>query len=179
MNKFLLLVLAYFFAIQTNQAQCEPQLLNCNAPVQACDLTPNDFNYWNDLDWWDNKAQTHDLAEAPIDLSLSVLDTCPGNVLSVRCLLFLDLDGNGLAETVVDSDNPPTFGTVNFNNANNPNYSGGTPRLFDQRPVPSNLLWRFVISSSTFSGQTTYSLKWVSALAPGILVLPELPHNFH
>ncbi len=99
MYKFLLLFFAWFCALQHGAAQCEPLLLNCNTPVQSCDLSINDPQYWNDLSWWDNQIQTHDLSEAPIDLNIMVLDTCPSDMLSVRCLLFMDLDGNGTAET--------------------------------------------------------------------------------
>ncbi|MDO8368834.1 MAG: hypothetical protein Q7T20_18705, partial [Saprospiraceae bacterium] len=160
-------------------AQCEPQLLHCNAAIQGCDLSNNSPQYWNDLVWWDNSIQSHDLAETKIDLSLSVLDTCSGDPLAVRCLLFLDLDGDGLQETVVDSDNPPAAGQINFNNAFNPNYSGGTPRIFDQRPVPANLFWRFELRTDVSGDTVVYQLNWVNDAAPNIAEMPELAYGTH
>ncbi len=179
MYKFLLLFLAFFVIPQGISAQCEPQLLNCNTAVQACDLTINNPQFWNELYWWDNGIQTHDLAEAKIDLNLALKDTCPGDSLSVRCLLFLDLDGDGLMETVVDSDNPPAAGMVNFNNAFNPNYSGGTPRAFDQRPVPVNQKWRFALKTTAVGDSSNYSLQWGNDAAPTVFELPELAYGTH
>ncbi|MBK6995211.1 MAG: hypothetical protein IPH31_09880 [Lewinellaceae bacterium] len=179
MNKFLLLLLALFFIPQGISAQCEPQLLNCNSNVAACDLSQNASQYWNELGWWDNTILSHDLAEAKIDLNLVVRDTCPGDSISVRCLLFLDLDGDNVQETVIDSDNPPAAGMVNFGNAFNPNYAGGTPRAFDQRPVPTNLFWQFALKTSVSGDTSTYALKWVNDAAPNIAELPELAYGSH
>ena len=122
MNKFLS-ILVFFSSILQLNAQCAPELLNCNALVQACDVSTNNESYWNALVWWDAQNEVHDLSETAIDLNLAIRDNCPGSVLAVRCLLFLDLDGNGTQETVVDSDNPPAASFVNFDNANNPNDS--------------------------------------------------------
>lgn len=183
MNKLLPFVLATVFSLsllpQETLAQCEPQLLNCNTAVQACDFTPNNASYWNEIGWWDPLIGTHDLAETKTDLHLSVRDTCPGGSLSARCLLFLDLDLNGLAETVVDSDNPPAAGMVNFNNINNPNYSGGTPRAFDHRPVSANEKWRFALKNTLVGDTSTFSLHWVNDAAPAVFETPELAYGTH
>jgi hypothetical protein len=179
MNKSLLLFLAFAFSVAKTNAQCEPQLLHCNLPVQACDLSPNASELWNEIYWWDNVIQSHDLAETPIDLNLIVRDTCPGDSLSVRCLLFLDLDNDGVQETVVDSDNPPGPGMVNYNNAGNPNYSGGTPRVFDSRPVPINQKWRFNLKTSVSGDTSTFNLLWNNEFAPSLFTLPELALGNH
>jgi hypothetical protein len=179
MNKSLLLLLAFAFSAAKIAAQCEPQLLNCNLAVQACDLSPNSSEFWNEIYWWDNVIQSHDLAETPIDLNLIVRDTCPGDSLSVRCLLFLDLDNDGVQETVVDSDSPPGPGMVNYNNAGNPNYAGGTPRLFDERPVPANQRWRFGLKSSVVGDSATFNLLWSNEVDPAIFSLPELAYGNH
>ena len=179
MSKFLLLVLALSPSFSKMAAQCEPQLLNCNAAIQACDLTNNNPQYWNEVYWWDNSNQAHDLAETKIDLNLAVKDTCPGSTLSVRCLLFLDLDGDGLEETVVDSDNPPAAGTVNFNNAGNPNYTGGTPRIFDERAVPADQKWRFAIKTTLVGDSSNFSLLWVNDAVPTVFEQPELAYGTH
>jgi hypothetical protein len=179
MNKSLLLLLAFAFSVAKTAAQCEPQLLNCNAAVQACDYSPNASELWNEIYWWDNAVLSHDLAEAKIDLNLTVRDTCPGDSLSVRCLLFLDLDNDGVQETVVDSDNPPGPSVVNYNNAGNPNYTGGTPRTFDERPVPINQRWRFSLKTSVIGDSSTFSLVWINEVDPSLFSLPELAYGNH
>ena len=179
MKKFLLLFLALSPCFSKMTAQCAPQLLNCNEAVEACDLSNNNPQYWNELYWWDNSIGIYDLAETKLDLNLAVKDTCTGSSLSVRCLLFLDLDGDGLFETVVDSDNPPAAGTVNFNNANNPNYIGGTPRVFDERAVPANQKWRFALKTTVLGDSSNFSLQWVNDAAPTIFEQPELAYGTH
>lgn len=179
MSKFLLLLVAFASSFSRMAAQCEPQLLNCNATIQACDFSPNSPELWNETYWWDNVIQRHDLAETETDLMLLVQDTCPGDSLSVRCLLFLDLDFDGIQETVVDSDNPPAAGTVNFNNAGNPNYAGGTPRVFDERAVPVSQKWRFGLRPSVAGDISSFSLQWVNETVPTAFKLPELAYGSH
>lgn len=179
MNKFLLLLLAFLSASWKLSAQCEPQLLNCNAAIHACDFSNNHGQYWNEMYWWDASNQIHDLAETKIDLNLSVLNDCPGGSQSVRCLLFLDLDGDGAQETVVDSDTFPAGGTVYYQNANNPNYSGGVARSFDERPIPADQKWKFGLQANVFGDTTVFSLQWINPTIPGLFELPELPYGNH
>ncbi len=179
MYKFLLFILALISAFSKIDAQCDLQLLNCNASEQTCDLTINDPQYWNEITWWDPALLSHDLAETKVDLSLVVKDTCAGGPLSVRCLLFFDLDGNGADETVVDSDNPPPAGMVNYNNIANPNYSGGVPHYFDQRPVPDLQKWRFVLNNTVSGDTSTFRFQWVSNAAPTVFESPELSYALH
>ncbi|MFN0035396.1 MAG: hypothetical protein ACKVUS_10020, partial [Saprospiraceae bacterium] len=178
MHKFLLLALAPLFLSffpQGISAQCGLQLLNCNTAVEACDLSLNASHYWNDPLWWDNALQTHDLAEEKIDLNLLVRDTCPGSSLSVRCLLLLDLDGDGTQETSVDSDDFPAAGLVNFGNV----MSGGTPRPFDHRPVPADQKWRFALKTTVVGDTSTFSLQWTNDAAPTVFETPELAYGTH
>ncbi len=179
MQRLLLLTIALVFSSAQSFAQCEPQLLNCNASIQACDLSLNDPQYWNNQFWWDSVIQTHDLAESKIDLSLQIRDTCPGGALQVRCLLFLDLDGDGVQETVVDSDNPPPAGAVFFQNASNPNYSGGLLRSFDERPVTPNHKWHFTLQTTVSGDTSKVSLKWIYDAAPGFFEMPSLAYGTH
>ena len=174
MQKFLLLVLALLVIPHGTSAQCEPQLLDCSAAVQACDLSANDPQYWNEMYWWDNLIQTHDLAEAKIDLSLSIKDACGG--LTLRCLLFLDLDGDGVQETVVDSDSFPIGANViYYNNIS----SGGNLRGFDERPVPATQKWRFALKTSVSGDTSNFSLRWTTLATPTFFELPELPYGSH
>lgn len=183
MQKFLLLslslALSSFVFSEKIAAQCQAELLNCNTAIPACDFIENNPDYWNEIYWWDNANLSHDLAEMSIDLTLSVRDTCPGNALAVRCLLFLDLDNDGVQETVVNSDslslNP---NVVFFNNANSPNYTGGSAREFDSRPLPSSLKWQFALQNTVSGNVSTYNLRWTTGANP-VFVLPELPHGNH
>lgn len=177
MHKLLLLLLA--FVVTKLPAQCDLQLLNCNTAIQSCDLSANNAGYWNSIFWWDNPNQTHDLAETEVDLNVSVLDPCPGPGLQVRCLLFLDLNGDGIQETVLDSDNPPPAGGLYYDNAFNPNYTGGVLRSFDERPVSDNQKWRFVLQNTVSGDTSNLALKWAYDAAPGVFALPELAHGTH
>ena len=179
MYKFLRLLLTLSIYLPNTSAQCDPQILSCNAAISGCDLTANDNNYWNDPAWWDDLNQSHDLAETQIDLGFVLHNNCPNDTLSVRCLLFLDLDVDGVEETVIDSDNFPATGVVNFGNAANPNYAGGTPILFDRRPLPANQKWRFALNSTIAGDTSTFQLNWVNEVNPSIFQVPELAYGAH
>ncbi|MCC7465804.1 MAG: hypothetical protein IT261_06020 [Saprospiraceae bacterium] len=178
MQKLLLTLLACACLHHWAMAQCSPQILNAQTPVQGCDLSTNNAGFWNEIYWWEPQLQTHDLPETAMDLELILRDTCP-DTLQVRCLLFLDLNYDGIQETVVDSDQFPNPNVVNYNNAFNPNYSGGTPRGFDQRPVPVNQKYRFALRTTTIGDSSHYSLQWSQADAPDQYTLPELPYGDH
>jgi hypothetical protein len=66
-------------------------------------LTANDAQLWNEMYWWDNANQSHDLCEAPSDICLTATDACSGANINFEYQLFLDLDGDGVMETVVNS----------------------------------------------------------------------------
>lgn len=167
----LLLAISFY-----SKAQCLPELLNCGGTTEYCDYSTNDVSIWNDPSFWDAVNTSHDLAESDPALELRLLDTCVENF-HVRCLLFLDLNGDGVRETVIDSDHLPDAGKVNYNNAFNPNYSGGTPTAFDQRPVPANQKWQFVLPVSGSGDTLTYKLRWTSALNPGVDVPALIPYG--
>ncbi|MBK8923827.1 MAG: HYR domain-containing protein [Saprospirales bacterium] len=81
-------------------------VVQCPAsPVEVCDLTPNDPLLWNQMYWFDNTTGSHDLCEAPTDLCITATDLCSGANLEIRYLMFLDLDGDGTMETVINSVN--------------------------------------------------------------------------
>ncbi|HAD11959.1 MAG TPA: hypothetical protein DCF33_05920 [Saprospirales bacterium] len=178
MQKLLLTLLAFVYCFQSTHAQCAPTIVNAQSAIEGCDLTPNNAQLWNEIYWWDANLLLHDLVEKGVELELMLRDTCPDST-QVRCLLFLDLDGNGTQETVVDSDNFPDPNTVNFNNAFNPNYSGGTARNFDERPVPANQKFRFALQSSAAGDSSYFRLVWSPADNPASIVSPELPYGQH
>ncbi len=159
-------------------AQCI-SLQNCPSSIQACDLTSNHADLWNATYWQDPVHNIHDLADAPVTASVLARDTCAGAPLSIRYLLYLDLDRNGTWETVVKSWDPPAEGTVNFNNAGNPNFEGGEPRAFDQRPVPAGQKYRFALETISSGDTTRALLRWNTEAQPTVFVDPELPYATH
>ncbi len=143
-----------------------------------CDTSGNSTQFWNAPLWLNPDFGGTNLADAPADLSISARDTC-GNALIISYLLFLDLDGNGQQETVVNSIQPPPTSAVYFGNAANPNYAGGQYRQFDQRPVPSFFRYRFGIETQTVGGVTTARLRWRTPASVLGGVLPQLPYGKH
>ena len=155
-------------------------VVDCPAsPVEICDLTANDPLFWNEMYWWDAVTGSHDLCEAPTDLTITGTDACSGANISFRYLLFLDLDGDGTMETVVSSTNLPGWNNVNFGNIGNPNYSGGTPRSFDGRPVPFNQKYGFALQTTVSGNNKTASVRWNTQSAQNSFVIPQLPYGTH
>ncbi|MCA0236377.1 MAG: HYR domain-containing protein [Bacteroidetes bacterium] len=158
----------------------QPPIMVCpSSPDTVCDNSTNNAALWNESYWFDTQNEIHDLCEAPADLNINASDLCSGTNLSVRYLLFLDLDGDGTMETVVSSTNPPADGTVRYNNANTANFAGGTVRNFDERAVAANQKYRFALQTSVVNGSLTAGVRWNTAASPGNYVLPELPHGKH
>lgn len=113
----------------------DPIIENCpSAAVKICDISSNDPVWWNDNAWCDHTA-SHDLCEGVADLSITAYHACTGVNVRFRYLLSSRFDGNGSMETVVNSNNPPPAGFIYYNNANNPNFSGGDLRSYDSRPI--------------------------------------------
>lgn len=171
-----------FLAFGHISAQCL-QHSGCSAvPANICDYSPNNPQFWNELYWWDNSTETHDLSEGSTDLSIALVDTCSG-LFNVSFLLFLDLDGDQIMETVINSDSLGTAGlgwnNVPFNNKGNPNYSGGTPRAFDERPVQPTEKYGFALETVTSGDTTTARLRWNTFADPNTFVEPQLPIGTH
>jgi hypothetical protein len=146
-------------------------------------LTPNNGELWNEMYWWDNGIQTHDLCEEPTDLCITATDACSGSNVNIEYLLFLDLDGDGVMETVVNSVNTGIAGlgwnNVLYNNLNTPNFSGGTSRQFDERPVPGNQKYGFSIQETVNGTEKTACVRWNTQQQQNNHVVPELPHGTH
>ncbi|GAB4498398.1 MAG: hypothetical protein OHK0019_33650 [Saprospiraceae bacterium] len=157
------------------------------AALPIGDTTANDELLWNQTYWLDPVTNQNDLCESETALSITASDACSGENLNVNYLLFLNTDGDAIQETVIKSDNPPAPGTVNFNNFSTPNYAGGTPRVFDGRPVSPNEVYRWALHESVDSNQRTVSVQWKTLAQmptpgnpnglPG--VAPQLPHGTH
>ena len=156
----------------------KPQIDLCPALSGIADTTGNDSLLWNEPYW--SYAGNSDMPEGPADLHITATDLCAGANLQFSYLLFLDLDNDGTRETVVNSDNPPAPGTVNFDNANMPNYSGGTVRDFDARAVSADELYRFALHETVDGDNSTASVRWKTAATPGNPgIAPQLPPGSH
>ncbi len=154
-----------------------PPTIACQ-DIDTCDISTNNVRYWNDgLNWWDNGTMQHDLCEGSTDISVTAEDFCdsisPVGGLRFRYLLFLDLDGDGIMETVVSSADAATTppGRVLYNNYQSPNYHGGTPWVFDNT-TSSSQRYSFSIEQ-TANGA---SVVWRNA---GGFIAPELAHGRH
>ncbi|MEI6411629.1 MAG: HYR domain-containing protein, partial [Bacteroidota bacterium] len=162
----------------------DPKIENCPAsPVTFCDITPNDPLLWNESYWWDNVIGQHDLCEGPSDLTITATDACSGSNINIHYLLFLDLDQDGIMETVINSVNTGIAGlgwnTVPFNNYQSLNYAGGTLRAFDERAVPFNQKYGFAIQNTVAGTKKTASVRWNTQQSQTNFTIPELPYGTH
>lgn len=163
-----------------NIRDVQPPNVNCPAALQGfCDLSPNDTGLWHDTYWWDGLTTSHDLCEGNADLKITASDACTGADVNVRFLLFLDLNQDGVMETVLNSAALPPANTIYYGNAFNVNYAGGEARRFDRRNLPLNQQYRFVLQTTESGGQKTAALRWVTATQPNTFVIPELPYGRH
>ncbi|MFN4254833.1 MAG: dockerin type I domain-containing protein [Saprospiraceae bacterium] len=151
-----------------------------------CDLTANDPQFWNTMDWWDPIHGQHDLCEAPVKISMTALDSCSGSNVDIRALVFLDLNGDDIMETVLNTNDFPTtpFGTIRYGNAQNPNYAGGQVREFDHRPVLPQLKYRFALRDQVIGGKRKVTIAWTDRTNPnpnnnGDWVDPQIPLGKH
>lgn len=141
------------------------------------DPTENHPFYWNNV--FNPNLPAQNLAERKVDLSIEASDACYGGNIYIRYHLFLDLDGDGTMESVVNSMNPPPADTIYYGNLQSPNYIGGTARAFDNRPVAQNQKWRFTIQVSLGANTKNAFLRWNTGASPNTYVLPELPVGTH
>lgn len=144
-----------------------------------CDLTANDPTLWNNTEWWEASTGKHDLCEGPVGLKISAVDSCAGTDLYIKYNLYLDLDQDGIQETVVNSASTDPSNVVYFGNAGNPNFSGGTPRSFDQRNVPASEKHQFALETYNLGNLKYASVKWNTLANPNQYVDPELPYGKH
>lgn len=156
----------------------KPSITCPASPVQFCDLTDNDVNLWNS-NIFVNADNGHDLCEGNADVCVTGTDACSGANVSFHYLLFLDLNNDGTMETVINSLNPPTAGTVNYGNAAFPNYNGGVPTPFDNRSVSQSQKYNWSIQTTAAGNNVTACVKWNTAGNPGNYISPQLPYGNH
>jgi len=151
-----------------------------SAPVgeqQVNDVSTNQAQLWNEIYWWDNVNSTHDLCEAEADISIQATDAC-GDV-NISFQLLLDLDGDGVMETRINSNELGAAG-LGWNNVPYGNVTGTAQnRQFDGRPVWSTDKWGFALQQIKDSTTTTARLRFNTSGNPDIFVSPVLPHGIH
>ena len=160
-----------------SQAQC-PVLLNCpqGSPV-ICDISSNDPQLWQDAPYtWSQVLQTADLYEGTVDFSIKVKPCAGGGNVNISYVLLLDLNNDNLRESAVWSESLPPAGIVYSDNAFNPDYTGGLPVQFDQRPVPDSMKYGFALEITQSWDTLIASLRFKSGSA---FLSPRLPEGRH
>jgi len=150
------------------------------SPVTICDITPNNNQLWNEMFWWDNANQSHDLCEAPADICITATDACSGSNINIEYQLFLDLDGDGVMETIINSINTGIAGlgwnAVPFGNANG---GAGVIRQFDERLVNFNQKYGFAIQETVSGVNKTACVRFNTQQSQNTFVPAELPYGTH
>jgi Dockerin type I domain len=134
----------------------------------------------------DPVTNIHDLCEGQVDLNINASDLCTGTNLYVRYLLFIDTDGDGTMETVVNSASIPEPGFLNIGNAFNPNYSGGLATRIDGREFTQNIgtplrdnRFKFTVQRTVANGTVTAAVRFNTIANPNTFVQPQLPYGKH
>ncbi|MBK8556553.1 MAG: hypothetical protein IPL65_12655 [Lewinellaceae bacterium] len=154
-----------------------PIFQDCPLPgKEYCDQSTNDAQLWNNAAFWDQQNQQHDLGEAAVDLSIVATDSCTVQWTTVYYILYLDIDDDGITETEIKSQLSQPPGVVPF--------QGGT--TFDNRPVPSNQLYRFTLDWKPEGNSRKAYVRWDWADQPIVPydtliqgVSPQLPYGTH
>lgn len=154
-----------------------PSILTCygSGGQTINDVSANDPQFWNAQYWVDPILVSTDLCEAPSEISITASDACTGSTLDIQYQLFLDLNGDNVLETVVNSTNLPPANIVYYNNSTGP----GEARQFDFRPVSADQKYRFA-KKDVINGYTrTVSVMFNTLASPYDYVLPQLPYGRH
>jgi hypothetical protein len=146
-----------------------------------CDYSKNDEYLFNDITLWDGTHSSHDLCEGGEVISITANDDCSKADVNIRALLFMDLDNNGVMETVFNTNdlNPPARGFIWVNNANNVNFAGTTAVQFDKRPAPITTpqqRYSLGLQITDAAGKRTASLRF-RTLNPDAWSNPQLPYG--
>jgi hypothetical protein len=175
MKIFSLLLMSLVTSFQLG-AQCL-SFSNCEDSLQLCDLSTNNADLWNQPYWLDQQTGLHDLSDNQIDFSISATDSCGNGWDQIYYILYLDLDGDGqTTESWVSSETPPSPGTVTYFN---PNFVGGTERIFDGRPVPPDQKYQFALDTMHLGNRVTAFVRWNTTANPDVFVNPEIPPGRH
>ncbi|MBL7827485.1 MAG: HYR domain-containing protein, partial [Saprospiraceae bacterium] len=166
----------YIQIIQVTDTQA-PALLNCPASGNQTwlDSTSNDPLLWSSGVWYDPANNLPDLCEMSVPLSMAASDLCDGNDVKMAYKLFMDLNYDGIRETMVDSENPHSPGKVLFNNIS----GTAQERQFDARPVPVNQKWRFAVQETVVGDTKTAVVRFNTLQNPDVYLPAQLPYGNH
>jgi hypothetical protein len=145
------------------------------APSLYCDMTVNDPNLWQGPTWFNSANNTNDLFDGPADITLKVTDNCSNANLVASYVLFLDLDGDQIVETFVNSTNPPPPGSILFNNV----ATIGEQRQFDRRITSIDNKYIFALERVPQGDSLLLRVRWNSMAEPNTYVVPQLPYGSH
>lgn len=174
MKKCILFFLLIFGIISRSPIISKAQISIQCAYLDSCDLSDNDPALWNHPGWWDAANETHDLAEKETELLMGAKGLCSTATAKVRWRLFLDLNNDGIQETVAGSDISTPDGMVAYNNV----FQTGTLYPFDANPSVRER-FRFVLVPAIEANDTLFRVQWEKAAAPGAYVNPHLPAGRH
>ncbi len=171
----------FLYGAQLLSQPC-PSIINCpQSTATYCDESSNDLSLWNYPPYtYSQTIGDVNLPEGEINLNIKVKGCPGGGITTISYILYLDLDNDGLQETVIMSGAPPSGGLVMANNSFNPGYSGGDTVRFDQRALPDSLRYRFTLET-VYSGDTTSGwIRFSNDHAPYVyspVILPEGRHR--
>jgi hypothetical protein len=155
------------------------------------DITDNSPMWYANPNFNDPVLNVHDLCEGQPDLNITASDLCTGTNLTVRYILFLDTDGDGTMETVVNSFSVPEPGFLNIGNAFNANYAGGNPIQIDLgenfQPIPGrtfgnpirNFRYKFDVATTVAGGKRTARVVMNTIANSAPVIAPQLPYGRH
>lgn len=146
--------------------------------LAICIMNSDQSALWNHPVFYNQVTGTNNLFEGEAALSVNVIYTpnC-STPIDTRFELFLDLDGNGSQETVVQSWALPPAGAVLYNNVTDPQNSG-TLVSYDNRPVPLNQKYQFSAQLIPGAGAMAATLKFSNAVG-GNMEPALLPNGIH
>lgn len=152
---------------------------NSQDTLSVCATSADQPTLWSHLLFYNPITESTNFFEGEPTLSANAVFTpnC-GTPIDVRFELFLDLDGNGIPESVVQSWALPPAGAILFNNSTDPQNSG-TLVSFDNRPVALTQKFQFAAEVITGPGALSATLKFTTAAMGGSYIPPLLPNGRH
>ncbi|MBL7827486.1 MAG: T9SS type A sorting domain-containing protein, partial [Saprospiraceae bacterium] len=155
----------------------DPVIENCygQAGQIVDDVSNNNNQLWNAQYWFDPLHISSDLCEGAADIGIVATDACSREQLSVEFQLLLDLNGDNVRETVINSTQLPPSNTVYFNNVS----GNSETRQFDFRPVPANQKWRFAKQEIISGNRRMVNIRFNSESQPANYVPVQLPYGNH
>ena len=144
-----------------------------------CAESGNELAMWNQPEFFDALHETQNLSESTSDLSWELPYYCPQGNQYVRYRLFLDLDSDGVTETVVSNFLAIEAGMVRFGNAETPNFAGGNLVTFDGRNVPADQKYRFDLEVEDTGKKYIAKVRWTTLADPTTFLVIRPPMGKH